>query len=258
MPVENGLTQAEIMVLVHDYIGTSGGYLDGFSYTTHEEFYPRYCDVYIDVKALRAENGTTRATFLHILRTADPSLQAKIVEGTLAFLPVDSTTGEARDRREKAKAKLVAAVARIRGSAVPDADLAVTNDTVEHALADAEVLCREKGNTSGIDRIHTAFHAYLKALCVKYGIVLPPDTPDITKLFKLLRESVPALQPGPARGADIDSILRSMANIVDKLNPIRNNASRAHPNDELLDVPESSLFINSVKTLLHYLNAKLT
>ena len=47
-----------------------------------------------------------------------------------------------------------------------------------------------------------------------------------------------------------------MASILDSLSPIRNRASIAHPNQELLAEPEAMLVVNTVRTLLNYLNAK--
>jgi hypothetical protein len=43
---------------------------------------------------------------------------------------------------------------------------------------------------------------------------------------------------------------------MDALNPIRNTASVAHPNADLLKKDEAMLVVNSARTLLHYLNAK--
>jgi hypothetical protein len=43
-------------------------------------------------------------------------------------------------------------------------DLRITSDVVERALADAETLIRSRA-VSGFDRVHTAFHGYLKAAC---------------------------------------------------------------------------------------------
>jgi hypothetical protein len=43
-----GLTRQEIARLVNRYIGVSGGYLGDFSYRTHAEFYPEYCDLDIN------------------------------------------------------------------------------------------------------------------------------------------------------------------------------------------------------------------
>ena len=59
------------------------------------------------------------------------------------------------------------------------------------------------------------------------------------------------------KAAEIDRVLKSMAAIVDALNPVRNRASGAHPNESVLQEPEAMLVINGVNTLLHYLDARL-
>jgi hypothetical protein len=41
------------------------------------------------------------------------------------------------------------------------------------------------------------------------------------------------------------------------LNPVRNNASVAHPNEDLLGHEEAELVINVGRSLLSYLDAKL-
>ena len=51
-------------------------------------------------------------------------------------------------------------------------------------------------------------------------------------------------------------MLGAIATILDALNPVRNNASVAHPNDQLLGEPEAHLVINIVRTLLNYLEDK--
>jgi hypothetical protein len=58
--------------------------------------------------------------------------------------------------------------------------------------------------------------------------------------------------------ANVDQILKSMANVLDKLNPLRNNASLAHPNAVLLDPNEAMFVINTVNTLLSYLDSKFS
>lgn len=57
---------------------------------------------------------------------------------------------------------------------------------------------------------------------------------------------------------DLDRILNSMATILDALNPIRNNQSLAHPNRILIKEPEAMLLINTARSLLNYLNLKLS
>ena len=84
----SGLTKREVMIVVNRYIGVSGGYLGDFSYRTHSEFYPEYCDCDFDPNALE---GTTRERFIQILLTADPEAQAKILRGVLERFPVETS-----------------------------------------------------------------------------------------------------------------------------------------------------------------------
>jgi hypothetical protein len=139
---------------------------------------------------------------------------------------------------------------------VPAPTLKITSTVVEHALNDVEALIRQRGPVSGLDRVHTAFHGYLKAVCEDAGL-LPEGDPSITDLFKIVRRQHPALHPPPPGAREIESILGPMATIVNALNPLRNRSSVAHPNDDLLEEPEAMLVINAVRTLLHYLNSRI-
>jgi hypothetical protein len=134
--------------------------------------------------------------------------------------------------------------------------LAITSDTVERALADCEQLINTSGAASGVDRIHTAFHGYLLAVCNKASIAVPRDA-GLTSIFKLVRKQHPSFAGVFPEGSSIDRILNSTANILEALNPVRNRASLAHANPEVLNEAEAMLVINSTRTLLHYLNAKL-
>lgn len=140
--------------------------------------------------------------------------------------------------------------------AVAQPDLTITSAVVERALTDAQLLITANGATSGLDRVHTALHGYLKLLCNDANIKFQADA-GITDLFKLIRKSHPALQYAGPRNQDIGTILNAMASIVSALDPIRNRSSVAHANELLLDEPEATLVINAVHTLLHYLHKKL-
>lgn len=139
---------------------------------------------------------------------------------------------------------------------VQQPQLRVTNHTVEEALAGARQLIVARGSTSGVDRAHTAFHGYLRVLCDDAGITVPEDA-DITRLYRALRDEHPDLAATGARGADITQALRGLSSIVAILNPLRNRASLAHPNTDLLERAEADLVLNSIHTLLHYLDQKL-
>ena len=52
-------------------------------------------------------------------------------------------------------------------------------------------------------------------------------------------------------------MLGGLATVIDCLNTLRNKASLAHPNEEILEETEAILAINSVRTLFHYLDRKL-
>ena len=133
-------------------------------------------------------------------------------------------------------------------------ELKISTEVIERAIADMEVLISARGAVSGLDRIHTALHGYLRAICIKESITYSKDD-NIVKLFKQLRQQHHKLNTG--RTQDVDRLLKSFAGILDSLNPIRNHASMAHPNENTLEREEALLVINVVRTLLRYLDAKL-
>jgi len=142
------------------------------------------------------------------------------------------------------------------GSTIATPILQTKSIAVSRALSDFEVLTNSNGGpVSGVDRIPTALHGYLKAVCDEESIIYSSDA-DITQLFKLIRERHPKFQTYPS-GVDGINILRGFARIVDALNSVWNHHSMAHPNEALIGEPEASLTANAVKTLLHYLDAKL-
>lgn len=61
------LTEGEITRVVNRYIGVAGGYLGDFSYRTHADFYPEYCNLDIDPGGYE---GTTASA-------SSPSSQAR-------------------------------------------------------------------------------------------------------------------------------------------------------------------------------------
>ena len=83
----SGLTNAEIMKVVNRYIGVSGGYLGDFSYRTHAEFYPEYCE--LDIDPYQYE-GTTRERFIAVLKGSPPNVQAQILRGVIERFPVST------------------------------------------------------------------------------------------------------------------------------------------------------------------------
>ena len=128
-------------------------------------------------------------------------------------------------------------------------------DVVARALIDADTLLRTSGPISCVDRLHTALHGYFRSLCSRAALN-PTDAASLPALFKLLRSQHPSLQNLGPQDQDIARVLNGFASVVDALNTIRNNASVAHPNQELLGEGEALLMVNAVRTLFHYVHTK--
>jgi hypothetical protein len=143
------------------------------------------------------------------------------------------------------------------GTPVPSEVPSISSDVVSRAIGDADLLLRSSGATSGVDRIHTALHGYLIAACRDAGIT-PANDASTTALLRALRSSHPKLADLGPRAHDIEKVLNSCTNILDVMNPIRNRASMAHPNHELLGHEEALLVINVGRTLISYLDSKLS
>ena len=247
-----GLSRSEIARLVNQYIGVSDGYLGNFSYRTHADFYHDYCGLDIDPFEY---GGTTRERFIAILSSLSPQEQATVVRGIIDKFPVGE--GPAT-RTTEVRNNFLQIIQRLEsGTPVPSEVPRITSDVVSRAISDADVLLRSSGATSGVDRIHTALHGYLIAVCRDAGINHSDDA-SVTALFRVLRSSHPKLANLGPRSQDIELILNSCANILNAMNPVRNRASVAHPNHELLGREEALLVINVGRTLLSYLASKLS
>ena len=245
-----GLTNKQIAKIVYRYIGVEGGYLGDFSYATHAQFYPLYCDLDVDPYQY---DGTTRERFMAIVESLSPHEQRKVLAGVVERFPV-GTDGPAT-RTEELRAQLLEMASVLDGVAMPD-QIGVDRESVSRAITDADVLIRSNGAVSGVDRVHTALHGYLIAACEGTGIEYPAD-PTMTKLLKLLRSEHPLLNDLGPRTTDIERVLNSFGSVLDALNPLRNRASVAHPNEFLLEEAEARLVLNGATTILGYIDSKL-
>lgn len=246
--------KSPILKVVNRYIGVDGGYLGDFSYRSHADFYPEYCDLDINPYEL---DGTTRERFIEIFESIDNASKANMLKGVIERFPVGEPDAP-KTRTESLKSQLLDAAAKYAGaSPVASPNTTITSPIVERAISDAEQLLNANGATSGVDRIHTAMHGYLIAACESGNIDHPKEATTNT-LLKLLRKHHPNLQGSGHRQQDIDQLLNASASILNALNPLRNKASVAHPNEQLLEKDEAMLVINITRSLLHYLDSKLS
>lgn len=248
-----GLTSGEINRIVNNYIGVNMGYLGDFSYRTHSEFYPMYCELDIDPNEWE---GTTRLRFIEILKSQSPSDQVKILRGVLERFPLKAPNAP-NSRTLTEQKKIEALIQRLEKNAlVTNLSPRITSEIVDNALTDAENLINTSGVANAVDRIHTALHGYLRAVCSQVNIDY--DKQDtMPRLLKCLRQQHPAFRTDLPRNKDLEKILNAFGTILDSLNKLRNDFSLAHPNP-LLDDSAARLAINSARTILHYLDAKLS
>jgi hypothetical protein len=255
----NRLSEREILLLVNDYIGSpSEGYLTNFSYKTHEEFYGYYCDLSVNVVEKRKIHGTTRKTFIAILQEVSPAEQARIVEGVFQYFEDRDKRSPSADR-DSVRAQLQSAVARIRnGPSLALPDLRSAGNTVIQAIRDATILLTRHGSTNAFDRVHTAFHGYLRCLCGVAGVSAGKPNPSPAELWGALKKSAvfAAMYASQPEGHNFERLHSTLGGIVSATETLRNRTSLAHPNEELIPPDEASLAIDAMSAMVNYLNRK--
>ncbi|WP_082814760.1 abortive infection family protein [Collimonas fungivorans] len=142
-------------------------------------------------------------------------------------------------------------------NAVESPDLSILSSTVERALEDADKLIASgQGATSALDRVHTALHGYLNVLCREAGIAVDPGE-KMTSVFKKFREQHPKLLYDGPRSNEVGMVFKGAATIIEAVNTLRNNASVAHPNEEVMPQAEAMFLINLIRSLLHFIEMKV-
>lgn len=132
-----------------------------------------------------------RVRFIAILKSSPPDAQAKIVRGVLQRFPHDDEY-KPTTRTKELYEELADIARRLEGaSPVARPEPKITSAVVERAIGDAETLIQTRGAVSGVDRIHTALHGYLRAVCDGESISYNKED-SMTRLFKLLRPEPPS------------------------------------------------------------------
>lgn len=157
--------------------------------------------------------------------------------------------------REHDRSALEGLQADAYGMTVPEI-IPTGSEAAMQALADAQALLESRGPASAVDRVHTGLHGFLRSACEAEGISFDIDaTPN--QLLKLLLDQHVSLQDLGPRGEEVRRMVRTSASIVDAMGTLRNRASLAHPNEELLDYEEALFVINLARSLLRFLDGKL-
>ena len=128
------------MKIVNRYIGVTGGYLGDFSYRTHADFYPEYCDLEIDPHRYE---GTTRQRFIAIISEQEPWVQARIVRGVTERFPVDGPASPPT-RTKELRSELLKWADRLHGIVVNSTIPRTSRADVSQAITDTETLLQSR------------------------------------------------------------------------------------------------------------------
>lgn len=124
--------------------------------------------------------------------------------------------------------------------------------TIQKAVDDATVFIRGGKYDSAVDRIHTAFHGYLRQLLTDHQIVYGRED-SLSALYNKLHDYYGNNIQPPDVAARIKTIMRSGAGIINSVNELRNNNTIAHPNGPLIQEREAQLVIRLVNVIVDYI-----
>lgn len=124
-------------------------------------------------------------------------------------------------------------------------------DVISKSIEDAETFMNEGKYDSAFDRVHTAFHGYLRKklddLQENYE-----ESDTLNQLYNKLHSYISANIATDQSGL-IKTTLRSASGVINSINELRNRHSLAHPNDSIISSREAQLCIRLVKELSDYI-----
>lgn len=126
-------------------------------------------------------------------------------------------------------------------------------EVIAKAIADAELLMSQGKYDSAFDRVHTAFHGYLRKVLENRN-VLYEESDTLSQLYNKLHVDISANIGSTPIAELMKTSLRSASGIVASINDMRNRHSLSHPNEVLLHNREAEFTIRLIKDLSDYIN----
>lgn len=124
-------------------------------------------------------------------------------------------------------------------------------DVIAKAIEDAELFMSDGKYDSAFDRVHTAFHGYLRKILDDLGESYE-ESDTLNQLYNKLHTYVSSNIANDQSGI-IKTALRSASGVISAINDLRNRHSLAHPNGSIISVREANLCIRLVKELSDYI-----
>ena len=250
------LLHKDLEFVVSHYMGT-----EVFEYNRQlgdqhrlREFYLVDCE--LDILPTSPHSRKIMERFIEVLVSQPPQNQSKILRAVRGRIPPGDmyTTPE---HRGKMITMITALIERLESETtmIEPVSPKSSKQVVLEALIDAEEHISKGRVPSAVDRIHNALHGYLKEMCDDESIDYEDDA-NLPQLFKVLQKMHTAFQGSGTHQEKIDNIGKGLSTAIHSLNEIRNKASSAHPNEDLLDVCDATLAINAMRTIFHYVEEK--
>ncbi|WP_320927879.1 abortive infection family protein [Hungatella sp.] len=126
-------------------------------------------------------------------------------------------------------------------------------EVIRKAISDAELLMGEGKYDSAFDRVHTAFHGYLRKLLDNKGVAYE-ESDTLSQLYTKLHTELSSNIGSTEIAELVKKSLRSASGIIAAINEMRNRHSLSHPNDDLLQKREAEFAIRLIKDLSDYIN----
>lgn len=127
-------------------------------------------------------------------------------------------------------------------------------EVISKAIADAELLMEQGKYDSAFDRIHTAFHGYLRKVLDNKQVGYE-ESDTLSQLYTKLHTEVSANIGSTEIAELVRKSLRSASGVIAAINEMRNRHSLSHPNDDLLQKREAEFAIKLVKDMSDYINS---
>jgi hypothetical protein len=252
---------------VVSYIGGIGGYLGNFSYASHADFYPMYCGLDIDPNTY--DGDTTRKKFITILSQEKPPNQAKIMQGVLDRFPLSDYENQLEEgilkdsefnNKKRLNNEILGWIEQLKGNGLVEMeDLTHTYEIVQETLNQCQTLISEHSSSAAIDRAHTALHGYFKNVCKEAGLIISESDPKIQDYWSLIKTEHPKFQVDVKQyNLPINQVVASIAKLLENLNVARNKHAFSHPNEDIMGEEEAKFCINLFRSILQYIDRKLT
>lgn len=245
------------------YIGVQNGYLGDFSYATHAAFYPDYCGLDIDPSMY---NGTTRERFITIISEASPSDQSKILEGVLEKYPIEYFEDLSQEKiisvneyqkKIRTYKKINEWINKLDGEIIEQGELRNDFEFVKKVLDQSEILISNHSYGSAVDRVHTAIHGYLKALCDGENIIFNEQNVKIQDMWGRLKVEHTSFNIEiKEHQRPINQTAAAIGKILENMNEVRNRHGFSHPNDDIIEEDEARFIVNLSRVLLFYIDSK--